>query len=713
MISFTWKLKAPDPGAVAAVAAALQISPTAASVLVNRGMDTPEAARDFLNPSIEGLHNPFLLPDIYPAVDRIRAAVDRKEKILVYGDRDVDGVTSICVMVRTLVALGADVAWYIPSDEGYGLHNDIIKRYADQGITLIVTVDCGISAMEETSFASGLGIDMVVTDHHESPSTGIPRAVAVVDPKRADASYPFTELAGCSVSFKVAEALMQSYGRYYNRSLVFVSADRENGSVSRIAAVKTRNGVVLGSFDVPAFASVEDAWRSFEGFCGNDAVLVRSGSSGQGDPLPALLENGPAEGKRQVIIAEDLLVRIPDEDKEARDTLSAAFSGLAHLPAGKRSDALRILYSRAARLSDLRMRFFQTGHMDVVALGTIADIMPLHGENRILVKTGLKELARSSKPGVKVLLERSSARSKADNGWTAKMISWNITPLLNAAGRRGRADLAAELLLTEKASRAGELLNEIEKLNSERRELQAENMEKFVPLLCEQCDVDKDKIFIVTAAGLEHGVTGIIASQLMRQYRRPTILLIIDGNEAMGAARSVEGFDMVGALDSVKDILVKYGGHSQAAGLTITVDKLDEFRRRVTALADEKISPELLAPSIESDAEVPYNSITMGLHRELSSMEPFGMGNPPPVFIVRGVKIREHSRVGANGAHLRLKVSRNGGSVLPAIAWGMGDMDDVIDNYPAADLAAQIDVNTWQDRHQLQLLVQDIKPGDY
>jgi single-stranded-DNA-specific exonuclease len=357
------------------------------------------------------------------------------------------------------------------------------------------------------------------------------------------------------------------------------------------------------------------------------------------------------------------------------------------------------------------MSFFKTSHLDAITLGTIADIMPLVSENRTLVKQGLRRLSQSRKTGIQVILDRCVTKGKGAGNLSAKAISWNITPVLNAAGRRGRADLAAELLLTEDAPRARKLLDEIMQLNSERKELQAENMEKFLPLLEQQCDLDRDRIFVVTAAGIEHGVTGIIASQIMRLYRRPVVLLIVEGNEAMGAARSIEGFDIVAALAGMKDILIKYGGHSQAAGLTVAAAKLDEFRRRLKETADRLITPEMLVPTIDIDTELDASEIGMPLLNELAEMEPYGMGNPFPVFSVRKLKIREHSRVGNNGDHLRMKVSQNGSAPFSAIGWGLGPLAEDIGRYPYVDMAVQLELNVWQDRQTLQLLVLDIKPS--
>ncbi|MFH1368716.1 MAG: single-stranded-DNA-specific exonuclease RecJ [Elusimicrobiota bacterium] len=734
----TWVVNQPDKDIVEIFIRELGVSRPAATVLVNRGITTVEEARGFLTPELGDLANPFLLPDMEKAVARIRKAIENKEKILVYGDRDVDGVSSICVIVQTLRSLGAEPVWYIPSDEGYGLHKEIIERYVVQGITLMITVDCGISALEETAYAVSRGIDVVITDHHEPLPAGLPQALAVVDPKRAASSYPYTEIAGCLVSFKVAEALMSSFGKYFDEEMVVLDFETTglelgNAEICEAGAVKIKNGLVIETFQSLARPErgIKPEISAIHGI--TNEMVARAPSVGE--MLRKLIE---FIGKRRLIIhnAEfDLgFLRFyakryldADIDNPYIDTLSLSrknfiFDSYA-LPALVKSmkikrdkfhraldDAMAAyeVFLRIEQYSDIRMKFFRENHLDVLALGTIADIMPLSGENRIIVKHGLKALLQSRKPGVKALVERCSGNR--NSGMTGKFVSWSITPVLNAAGRRGRADLAAELLLCEDPYRADELMDAIIKLNGERKELQAENMEKFLPLMLEQCDVEKDRIFVVTASGVEHGVTGIIASQLARQYSRPVILLILEDGEAMGAARSIEGFDIVAALDKTRDLLVKYGGHAQAAGLTVKKENIEEFRARITKIAGEEITPERMVPEIKIDCELSASEATMGLVEELGAIEPFGAGNPNPVFALREMRVLERARMGDN--HLKLRIAKNGNHSLTAVGWGMGRLLEDIDNIPLVDLAFQLEINNWKDKKTLQLMIVDVKPSE-
>jgi len=715
-----WNLKQFDDALIREIAQSLKISPASAKVLSNRCVASVKEAELFLNPERGVLHNPFLLPDMPAAVARIRLAVDKGEKILVYGDRDVDGITSICIMLRTLKSLGADPFWYIPSDEGYGVHNEVIERYVKQGVTLIITVDCGISAVEGARYARGAGVDVVITDHHEPAATGMPEAVAVVDPKRADSNYPFNDLAGCAVSFKVCEALMQSFGKYFNRDLVFVAA-AETGAAGdggpNIFALKTRNGLETGSHEFipggPAGGGLKEQLEKISAFA-KDSFIVAKDREKTFDRLNALMrENGLSDLPGALIDLRDYARRqFPEAGGDASAILEGMARDLPQNTAGEKAYALRNLFEALEKLNDLRMSFFRESNIDAVALGTIADIMPLVNENRVLVKLGLSQLARTRKVGLRLLIEKCAKNSSKPGTLSAKSVSWSITPVLNAAGRRGKAGLSCELLLTDDPRQAGKLIDEILQLNNERKELQAENLEKFIPVLKSQCDLEKDKIFIVTASGIEHGVTGIIASQIMRQYRRPTVLLIVEGGEAMGAARSFEGFDILSAISRLGGMLIKFGGHSQAAGLTIAADRIEEFRAGLKAIAEKEILPETLVPSVDIDAELEADEVTAGLIDELSRLEPFGMGNPLPIFSLKNMKIKELSRMGSNGDHLKLKVSKNGSAALSAVGWRLGFMEEEIAPQSFVDLAVSLEFNTWQDKSNVQLLIEDIRPSD-
>ncbi|MDR2860760.1 MAG: single-stranded-DNA-specific exonuclease RecJ, partial [Elusimicrobiota bacterium] len=526
------------------------LHPKLLQILVSRGIDSQEKVEIFLNGGLQYLHNPFLFKQAQKAVERIRKAIDLKEFILVYGDRDVDGITAVNIIVDTIKRLGGIVQWYVPADEGYGIHKDILSQYKVENVKVLITVDCGISAKEEIEYAKSLGIDVILTDHHEPVEDTIPSPYACIDSKLKGTKYPFKDIAGCAVSLKLAQALIMTYNRQYNKYNLLFTADKDGedfkGEFSWIC-----NDVLI---EQKSFHSIEELRKEIKA-----AHRVYTFSS---QAAAALI-------KKDILLRDKIIIF---EDEGKKD--------------------LRSLFYRKVKIdySEERLTDFFESNLDICALGTIADSMPLLDENRIIVREGLKIIASNPhcRPGLGLLIE-DTLKTKDSYNITAQSISWNVTPVLNSSGRMGRGSLSAQLLITRDKFQAQTLYTDIIKLNSERRGLQLENIWQFKTLLKEQCDSDKDKVLIVKASNLEHGVTGIIAAHIVKTYSKPAFLLISDGNEAIGAVRSIEGFNIIDALESVKDILIKYGGHNQAAGFTIENSKIDEFKKRIMEYADKKI----------------------------------------------------------------------------------------------------------------------------
>jgi single-stranded-DNA-specific exonuclease len=680
-----WIYKAPPENLVKELSSGLEISKTCAMILANR-VSSLEEAKEFLKADLSGLNNPFLLPDIEKAIDRIKLAIDKKEKILIYGDRDVDGVSSVCIMIKTLSSLGADVVWYVPAGEGYGLNSEIIDTYKKQDIKLIITVDCGITGDKEIEHAKTLGIDVVVTDHHEPSQGSLPKAIAVVDPKIKTSKYPFSSLAGCAVAFKVCEALMLSFGKYYNVEMTAVDLEGSSESVEGvlgIALTKFKNFLVSDKLEFNFNTFDEQAFAKLCAFIGSSKLVFKNADIG----LKALKYFADKAGKK--LYSSSIVDLNPFKDDIS--TLKDSFSAFVAVEQKK----------------DLRMRFFENGNFDIVALGTIADIMPLKNENRILVKEGLKNMSVTKNFGIRSLLE-SCLYNKAE--MNAKAISWNVTPMLNAAGRCGKADLSAKLLLAKDKYEADGLFDKIKLLNDQRKKLQTKNIAKFMALAAEQCDLEKDKILVVTAENLEHGVTGIVASHLVRNYSRPALLFIVQGNEATGAVRSVEGVDIIKILGRLSDIIVKYGGHTKAAGLTVSLDKLAEFKERLKKIADEEISEDLLIPKIELDAELDADEVSLKLIKEINELEPFGCENPQPVFSLRNIQIVDKNLLGADGGHVKFGVSKDGGKILKILGWGMGKTEFKINDM--VDVAVTLELEVYNGTKSPRLVIVDMKLAD-
>ncbi len=625
-------------------------------VLLSRGFNTVEAINNFVCPKKEELFNPFLFKDMYKAVLRIKQSIENQEKILIYADRDVDGITSLTILYNTIVTLGGNVVWYIPSDEGYGLSCTVLDKYVQEGVKLIITVDCGISAVTEIDYANSLGMEVIVTDHHEPPQDGLPKAYCVVDPKTDSCEYPFKELAGCGVSFKVSQALMQTYGKYFDKEIIVLACEQENvyGLIVLNGNVIKEGKINLSQTDLSEYAKIVT----------NDTAYFAD----KGNKNTELVEAEPKDNIKD--FAYEILRQYRKKEFE----------------------------------NDGRMLEFFENNIDLVALGSVADIVPLVDENRTLVQSGLAILNKdySKRFGLGYIFEEYLKGKKI----SAKTISWNVAPILNAAGRMGKASVAAELILADDKYNASNFFVELKKLNSDRKELQNENIRQFNILLKQQCDIEKDNILVVSAGNLAHGVTGIVASQMVKLYGKPVILFIEDKQkgEATGACRSIDGFDIVSALDKTKDLLIKFGGHHQAAGLTIEIGKINEFRDRIKQIAQESISKEMVAKKINVDCELKITDVNRNTYKYLTVLEPFGASNSVPIFLLKGVSFEEISIIGQTQEHLRLKVCKDGMSI-PAVFWGAAKYIDDFGYKDKFDILFNIDLN----RDNVQLIILDVK----
>jgi len=632
-----------------------------AKILLARGFSSPESANTFLFPQKADLLNPFLLKDCHKASLRIKTAIEKQEPVLIYGDRDVDGITSLVILFNTIKTLGGKADWYIPSDEGYGISKDVIDKYGKSGIKLVISVDCGISSVDEVAYANSCGMQVIITDHHAPPEI-LPDAYAIINPKQKSCPYTFKELAGCGVSFKVSQAVMQTYGKNFDTPL-YASALNKSGSDYTIYSIKTVNGIII---EEKEFSGI----KTFSEYACDGIILISKNTV-----LPDSLEIK--------IIREDIIDdNLSDLKKQACAVLSS--------------------YLKNETERDRRMSAFFDENIDLVALGTIADIVPLVNENRILVKNGLELINKnpSKRHGLCFIIEEYL---KNVSTISAKAISWNITPVLNAAGRMAKADTAVKLLLSEDKFKAEDTFVELKKLNCSRKQLQTENIKHFENLLHKQCDIENDKILVVMAEGLSHGVTGIVASQFVKLYSKPTILLISDGNYAVGACRSIEGFDIVSALEKTKDLLVKYGGHYQAAGFTIETSKLGEFRKRLKEISESIISTEMVAKKIHIDCELKMTDINKKTYSDISMLEPFGSANSSPVFLMKNVEFTEISEIGQTGEHLKLKVSQNG-TPANALFWNGVKYEDMLKYKGRFDIVFNLENN----RDCLQLSIIDI-----
>ena len=549
----------------------LAVGPLTAQVLINRGITSPEEGRRFLNPDLTDLHDPKLLPDMDRAVATIIRHLKANSSILLYGDYDVDGMCSVAVLKQFLRLAGVEVRTHIPSraDEGYGVHSEAIRRFHQEGVNLIITVDCGVASVQEIAEANALGMEVVVTDHHE-PGPAHPAAAAVIDPKLENSRYPFKELAGVGVAFKLAWALAQEL----------------------------------------------------------------------------------SGGERTRPVFKDFLL-----------------------------DA-----------------------MALVALGTVADVVPLLNENRVLAHFGLQALRYSQLPGLQALLTRVNL---VDCPLEADDISFRLGPRLNVAGRMGDADLALSLLTTDRLDEGERIADELDKLNRERQKLQKEIIDSARDRINREM-MQGQKIIALADESWPAGIIGIVASHLAEEMSRPTLLISIDGDTGRGSARSVPGLSIVDLLSRCQVPMLSFGGHSQAAGVRIERRHIDAFIQELVALADEALSDEDLVPKLDIDAEVTLGSLDAATVGELWRLAPFGEGAPPPVLAARDLKIGAPRRVGASGRHLSF-FANQGPVAQRAIAFGMGDLIGEIDaHHRRCNLAFVPKISNWQGQQSVQLEVKDI-----
>lgn len=560
-----WNIAPPRPEQAEQLQRQLGIPALAAAVLASRGLYGREAAA-FLDTSQDRQSDPFLLADMDKAVQEIERAIAAGEKIAVYGDYDVDGVTATTVLIKYLRSRGVDCAYYIPDriNEGYGLNLCAIERLYEGGCRLMITVDSGITAVEEARYAKQLGLRLIITDHHECKEA-LPEALAVVNPRRADSAYPFRELAGVGVAFKLVCAL-----------------ERQR-------------------------------------------------------PLAELMEE----------------------------------------------------------------------YADIVAVGTVADVMPLVEENRAIVACGLKRLENTRNQGLRMLMQKLGIDGGAV---TSNAISFTMAPRINAAGRLGGADKAVELFLTEDPAEAMELAGYLCELNRQRQQEENAIYQQVVADLNESFDSRVHKAIVLWGEHWHNGVIGIVASRLADRYGVPTVLISLDGDCGKGSGRSVPGFNLYGALEQCGALLEKYGGHELAVGLTIRRPQLEAFRDAFCRHAAEQMAEGEVQPVVAVDCVIEPGQATIPAVKSLSVLEPFGMGNPQPLFCMRGMRIEEITPISSD-RHTKMLLSKEGRSFY-AFLFGMGSNNCPFVCGDGVDAVFSAEINSYRGRESVQFVLKDIVWND-
>ena len=534
-------------------------------MLLKRGYEDPQAAYEFLEPSLEGLHDPGLMKGIKEAVARIAQAVKSKEKIIIYGDYDVDGITSVAVLKRALELLGMKPAYYIPLrlEDGYGLKTEALERIAGEGYSLVITVDCGIRAVECAEYAGELGLDLIITDHH-LPMEQSPKAVAVINPKQADCSYPFEDLAGVGVVFKLVQALFTEAGK-----------------------------------------------------------------------------------------------------------------------------------------QDLVHHFLK-----LVAIGTVADMVPLTGENRIITHFGLKGLSRPHNPGLRALLDCSGIGPQV----SSQDIGFRLAPRINAYTRMGGGDEIVELFFMDDPVRIRRLIEEMNQKNIDRKESELQIISEIDAGMAERGITPEDSFLVFYGEDWPRGVIGNAASRMAKRYHRPCLVISVGEDSCQGSGRSVPGFNLLDALTSCDDLLSRYGGHAQAVGCSLAggdIAAIEELKGRLDAYAGKQMDEEMRIPVLDIDSFVSVNQVGLELYSQIKTLEPFGMANPEPVFAAKNVQVTDGPRL-LSGRHIKMQAMALDGPI-DMLWWQRPAIPDNLVTGSRVDVAFSLNLDTYRENTSVYMNVKDLK----
>ncbi|MCX7024594.1 MAG: single-stranded-DNA-specific exonuclease RecJ [Spirochaetes bacterium] len=701
-----WLKKDVAPSAVKELAGRYDIDLLTASVFARRGITAADELRYFLEDDPRWLHNPFMFGAMEDAVDRVMLARDEKEKVLIFGDRDADGVTSTVLLYEALKAFGLDVRYQLPfEDERYGLSLKAVGDFAAGSGTLIVTVDCGISNAAEIKRARELGVDVIVLDHHLAREDALPDALAVVDPKVEGSGYPFRDLAGCGVAYKFVRALAFAETEFYKQELALLNVRPVNDAYL-VEAVRLSNLVESGRMSetiVPGMLELDKT--RLVPFLSGRQILVWDG-----ELQKKLLEKALGRGAE---------VQFHDISKEIGEAL----------PPTRGQSLLRLReQSRSARYSDApvgeldvfasvfvsfaykRMRYFGDRDLDalqLVAIGTVADQMPLRNENRILVRKGLEAMNRKPRAGVAELLARSHLVGKRIG---AHEIAFQVAPVINAAGRMGKPGTAAELFLSESPQRRLELAEELDGMNLERRKLGATGWDSVLPEARDSLKAHDGKLVLVGSDKLNRGITGTLAARLVNLFNVPAIVAaFLPDGKAVGSIRSTRGFAVTGLLESCSELFIDYGGHDSAAGFSLEQGKWTEFQSRVAGFC-AAVTLDDESDCIDVDAELPHSFMKPEIMELADRFEPFGEANEKLVFMALDVPISGVDIVGkSDPAHLKLTLDF-GTHKWPALYWEAADkLEREFSRNDRIDLVFNLSRNWWNGMEQSQLIVLDVR----
>ena len=683
--------------------------PLTASILARRNITSGSDILYYLENDLRFLHSPFLLSGMEDAVDRILAARDEGEKVLIFGDRDVDGITSTTVLHRCLKELGVDVSWRIPSGEDtYGLSMKAVEEFAANYGTLIITVDCGISNNLEIDRAVELGIDVVVTDHHNPPEN-LPKATIIIDPKLPGDDYPFPFISGCAVAFKLATALRFAQNELYKQELCLLDVRPVNDAytIDCVKLVNMTERSRLTETITPGMVRIEDT-RLMQ-FLRGQQILVWDAELQQ-KQLAKIFGTGvefnmmdlrPEISTEIPAVRNASLLRVKEMSKilRYREGIQSEMDGFCNL---------FVTYIQKKTANSQNNKKIQED-LQLVMLAALADIMPLQNENRILVRQGLEAL-NSGQPidGLKELLARLNLLGKRIGSTD---ISWNVVPVLNAAGRLGRSELAVQLFLSETSQQRDAIAEEIIQLNKDRRQLGTDAWGYVERQAYENFDKYNKKLVVVVDPRIHRGISGILAAQLVKVFGVPAVAItILEDGTAIGSVRSTRGFDVTPMLDSCGNLFLNHGGHNYAAGFSLNKENLDALLQHFldyTPVIELEDNDQQL---VQADAEIPHSYLTPDLLKITNLFEPYGESNPPLTFFSRRLKIVTADIIG-KGEKKHLKLILAGGKhKWPALYWNAAERLGT-DFAPGdtIDLVYRVERNVFNGMESAQMVVQEVE----
>lgn len=700
-----WEKKDVDNNDVKTLAKQYNLDLLTASIFVRRGLLEPEELCYFLESDVRFLHNPYHFEEMPEAVQRINLAIEQNEKILIFGDRDVDGITSTVMMVETLRELGADVSWGLPiGDESYGLTNEVINKAAADGVKLLITVDCGISNIDEIELAGEKDIDAIVVDHH-NPHEYLPDAIAVINPKLEDTAYPFRDICGCAVTAKVIWALIFSRTKYFQRPICLLNIRPANQSYA-IETVKLMNLVEtdrLVENVVPGVIPFERC-RTREFIEGNTLFVYNK----ETQELQFGKVFGEVEHPEFVDLAPGIIKSFPPLEgksllkiKELSKLAKYSASGLSEIEMLKNLVISYVLKTETS-LNDVLM-----DKLGYVALGTLADIMPLINENRVFVKIGLHALNKSNSQGLRQLLYKQDLFNRKIS---SRDVSWNISPVINATGRMGEPNKAAELLLSKDRQEIDTLVEYILGLNKKRKSLGDRVWRTMLSKAHTSHETTEGKMVLIAGKAIHRGITGIIAARLVNYFKTSAVVVAVLEDKAVGSMRSTPDMNAKNFLHNFGDIFVDFGGHDMAAGFSLPLDKLEEFQERFYKVVAELEPGETKEEKINIDAEIPLSYMTQDLWNVVERFEPYGECNLPLYFLSRGLKILSLDLIGkANSDHVKMLMD-TGKTKWPAIMWnGAERVKKDFDENDTVDIVYHVNKNFFQNTESLRLTIIDIK----